>query len=541
MDDGPRVAFKDLLTRQPPLLPWGWVAVLALFFLLPGTGQHDPWKNEDAIHLAIAHHIFAANPWAPAVAGEPWLHTPPLYHWLAAAFGHAASSFLPFHAAARLATTFFAGLALFAIARAAKLLYGETAGRIAPLLAFGTLGLIEWLHEAQPAIAGLAFAAVAWWGAALALAGQRYGSLLIGVGGALAFAAHGLAGLAMAGTAVFAPLTKRDVGAQALAAATLVFGIAGWLWLADRHAPAWWAGWWANEWAEATRARQWPSMRHVEQLLWLSWPLLPLAIAVFWRGPRRAAPAVVLPLAGAVLALLWYGTGSPRSLSFLPALLPLLLLAAAGGERLRRGAANAFDAFSLATFTFIAGLIWLGAAAQGFGWPERIARNFEKLAPGHVADYDLPAIAFAGALTCAWFLSWRLPRAPWRPVVRWSAGMTLMWGLIAALWLPWIDHYKSYRPVAMALAQALPASSGCIGREGLGPAHRAILDYFAGIRTIPAAKAAACDWRIVLASPGWEAPAGWRIVWTGGRPSDRKERWFLLERLSAGPSEHLKS
>lgn len=529
-----RVAFKDLLDRtpSPPPSP-GWVVVLALLYLLPGTFQHDPWKTEDAIHIAIAHGIFSgSNPWAPAIAGEAWPHTPPLFHWFAAACAGILAPFLPFHAGARLATTLFALILLFALAQTARRFYDETAARLAPLLGLVTLALVEWLHEAQPAIAGLACAALAWWGAGLVANGAFWrGAIWIGLGNALAFASYGLAGLAMAAPPLLAPLFYRQGRAFLLAFALAASAIAAFWKLGQHYAPGWWSAWWANEWAEATRARQLPSSRHLAQFLWLSWPLLPFALWTLWQRPhRRLDFSLALPLIGAALALLWYGSGSPRTLSFLPAILPLALLASASCHRLRRGAANAFDWFAWVTFTFIALLVWLGASAQGLGWPAGIARNFAKLAPGHVADYSWLVVAFAAALTLAWFALVRLPRTPWRPVLRWCAGMTLMWGLVVALWLPWIDHYKSYRPVVLALAQTLPQDAGCITREGLSSAHRAVLDYFAGIRTVVGVKGESCAFRIVLASPGFQPPEGWQLRWSGGRPSDRKERWYLLER-----------
>ncbi|MCX7897569.1 MAG: glycosyltransferase family 39 protein [Rhodocyclaceae bacterium] len=534
MNTTARITFKALIEGEKPSPPaWPWVVVLAAFYLLPGTAGHDPWKTEDAIHLGIAAQIFSGNPWAPAIAGEPWPHTPPLYHWIAAFFGHLFAPYMAFHGGARFATTFFASLLLFALARAARHLYGETAARLSPLLALTTLALIEWVHEAQPALAGLAFAAIAWWGATLALkGGWRHGALLIGIGSAAAFAAYGLAGLAMAAAPLIAPLLRAQTKGALIAWLVAALGIGFWLWLGHHYAPSWWSAWWANEWAEATRARRLPEVRHLEQVLWLAWPLLPLAAVTLWQRRRRFDASIGLPLFGALAALLWYGSGSPRSLSFLPALLPLALLAAAESERLRRGLANAFDWFALATFSVIAALIWLGAAAQGLGWPERIARNFEKLAPGHQAEFPWPLLAFAALLTLAWILQGFLRRTPWRPLLRWSLGMTLMWGLISALWMPWIDHYKSYRAVASQIAQRLPAASGCIAREGLGPAHRALFDYHAGIRTVAGAKASLCAWRIQLSAPDFEPPPGWRIVWSGGRPSDRKERWYLLERLT---------
>lgn len=524
-------SFRDNSPRLPALA----VIALAAIYLLAGTVGHDPWKTEDAIHIGIVHGFLTGGDWLfPHVAGEPWPHTAPLYHWIAAALGRLLDGLLPLHDAVRLATALFGAIFLFALARAARAFHGETAGRIAPLLAMGTLGLLLPLHEAQPAVAGLACAALAWWGGGLLLreetASRWRGTLLLGIGTGLALPAHGLAGLVMAAAALPAPTFRRDWRSLALALLVALPLVAAWPMVLANGAPELWNAWWQNEWAEVTRARALPGAAHAELLAWATWPLLPPAL---WslRLRQQQPGQLLLPLLGVLIGLAWFLSGSYRLLSLLPAMIPLALLAAYGTERLRRGAANAFDWFGLMTFGFFAALVWLGASAQALGWPPRIAANFEKLAPGHDADYTFLALAWAVALTAAWLWSWRLPRAHWRASLHWAAGTTLVWGLLAALWMPWIDHGRSYRPVAFALRAALPADAGCVERAGLGAAQRASLDYFTGIRTQPLARARQhCDWRLSVDDPARVTPAGWIEIWRGGRPSDRKERWYLERR-----------
>lgn len=515
-----------------PRLPVTVLVVLAAIYLLTGTVGHDPWKTEDAIHLGIAYGFASEGFWSvPRIAGEPWAHTAPLYHWLAALLGKMLGGVLAFHDAARLATTIFGALFLLATAGAAQTLFGPAAGRSAPLLAIGTLGLLTPIHDAQPAIAGLSFAAVAWWGGGLVLQGRSVGGLLLGAGFGLAFPAHGLVGLLMASVALLAPLLRRDFRSLLLAFLVALPLLLAWpLLLQQSTAGAMFlTQWWQNELAEATRARSLPTARHIEQFLWAGWPVLPLGLWSLWLY-RRTPAVLALPMLGVLVTLGWYLSGSPRMLSALPVLLPLLLLAAAGADRLRRGAANAFDWFALMTFSFIAVLVWVGASAQALGWPPAIARNFVKLAPGHSVAYPWPLLAFAATLSLAWLLLWGLRRTGWRASLHWAAGITLMWALVATLWLSWIDHYKSYRTVALAVRKALPEDHGCIERGNLGPAHLAVLDYFAHIRTTPPARAGKCAWRIAIGDREREAPAGWQNVWQGGRPSDRKESWYLDRR-----------
>ncbi|MEW6164731.1 MAG: hypothetical protein AB1642_06690 [Pseudomonadota bacterium] len=517
---------RDFAPRLPAAALW----LLCALYLLTGIVGHDPWKTEDAIHIGIAHGFASAGDLLfPYIAGEPWPHTAPLYHWSAALLGSALDGWLPFHDAARLATPLFGALFLFALAGAARTFHGTNAGRLAPLLAIGTLGLLTPLHEAQPAVAGLACAALAWWGGGLVLQNRTSGAVPLGLGLGLAFPAHGLAGVLMAIAVLPAPLMRRDWKALAIALGIALPLLAAWPLLLANHAPELWSVWWHNEIAEATQARSLPREEHFEQITWILWPLLPLAFWSLWLHRRQAAP-LALPLLGALLGLAWFLTGSYRQLALLPAMIPLALLSAAGADRLRRGAGNAFDWFGIVTFSFFAALAWLGASAQALDWPPRIAANFEKLAPGHQTAYSFAALAFSAAMTLAWLWLWRLPRAPWRAVLRWAAGTTLIWVLAAQLWMSWLDHAKSYRPVALSLRAALPQDYGCIARKNIGPAQRASLDYFVGLRTLAGSRAETCRWRLVADATGHAAPPGWVAHWQGHRPSDRKERWYLERR-----------
>lgn len=515
--------------QNPPLPRWV-LGLLVGLYLLAGMFGHDPWKGEDAIHLAIAHGFWQGGSWLiPRIAGEVWPHTAPLYHWVAAALGGLLSPMLPFHDAARLTTTLFGILFLVALTGASRSFHGAGASRIAPLLAIGTIGLLVSLHDAQPAIAGLAFAALAWWGAGLLMQGLHKGAPLLGLGLGLAFASHGLVGLMMAIAVLPAPTFQRDLKSVLIALAIALPVALLWPILLWQAAPETLALWWQNEWAEATRARHLPTPGHLEIIAWATWPILPLSL---W-GARilpRDSLRLWLPLAGVALGLLWYLSGPARTLSLFPVLIPLILLASAGAERLRRSATNAFDWFGAMTFSLIALLIWLGASATTLGWPAPIARNFAKLAPGHDSQLGSAALIFALIATLGWLAAWRLPRAPWRSSLRWAAGATMMWVLVTSLWMGWIDHYKNYRPVALSLRNALPGDVDCIERSGLGTSQRAMLDYFAGIRTVAPSRARHCAWRLTIDDLDHETPAGWMPIWQGARPSDRKERWYLEQR-----------
>ena len=518
-------------SRPPGPLPWLVVALCAAF-VMAGLIGHDPWKTEDAIGLAIAHGFYNGGDWLkPTLAGEAWPEAEPLYYWVAAATASLMRLLLPFHEGARLASALFGGIFLAFLAGAARRLYGSEAGWGAPLLAIGTLGLLIPMHEAYPTSAILAATAGTYWGAALLSKRPLAGALVMGTTLGLNFLAGGLGGVLPPLTLLAIPLLQKRWTAFAVAAGVGTVIAATWLLLLAQNDPVFLDAWWSAELA-AIDPHGGFSVGHAKFLGWFAWPVLFVAPWALWRSRKNlSAPELILPLLGAAVALLWFLAHEARTPAILPLIPPLVLLAATGSARLRRGAANAWDWFGMMTFTIAAALVWLGSIAMLTGWPTKIAADAIKLEPGFVAHFSLPAMLVALLATAAWIMAlMRLPRSPWRVVSRWAAGVTVVWVLLAALWMPWIDYGKTYRPVVVSLRQALPAEPGCIGRLWLGAPQRAALDYFAGIRTRWGSKE--CHWLIVQGGPQEPIPEGWTTTWEGHRPGDRSE-WLRLYRRSA--------
>ena len=508
-------------------LPVVVLAVLCAIYLVVGCIGHDPWKANDATHLDVAYGFFGSGEWLqPRLAGEAWIGVMPFYYWVAAATAWLTQWALPFHDGARLATALFGALFLFFLFRAATILHGREAGLATPLLAIGTLGLLVPIHDAQPAIAALAAGALAYYG--LARLPDLAGALWLGVGCGGAFLAGGFAGSAPLLPLLLIPLLQKRRIAFAIALC-IALALAGtWPALLAQHHPGHFAAWWNEEQATAAMHSGDFGRDHLELLVWFAWPVLPYGIWTAWAERRQwRSRSLALPVSGTLLALAWLFSHEARPLVALPLLTPLILLAAAGAHKLRRGAANAFDWFGTMTFTLVIGLIWLGGIAMWSGWPPQIARNFAKLEPGFEAQFSIVALTAALMFTAGWVIALaRLPRSPWSGAIHWTAGVVAMWGVLVALWFPWIDYGKSYRPVATSLLRALPAEHGCIERRNLGLAQRAALDYHAGLRTLPESARANCRWLLSASA----APAGWEKTWEGHRPGDRSERLRLYRK-----------
>ena len=272
-----------------------------------------------------------------------------------------------------------------------------------------------------------------------------------------------------------------------------------------------------------------------QTLAWAMWPAWPLALWTLWEGRRRTVEPGTRMLIAAVavtFAVLLF-LSDPREVYALPLLVPLALLAGAGMPSLRRGAANALAWFGAMSSGLLGALMWLGWFAMMTGYPPTIARNFAKLEPGHVPQFSWTVLAVALAFTVGWlWLILRGERSVFRGVTFWAAGITLLWGLAMSLILSWIDYGKSYRTVAQALKDNIPAGTRCIESRGLGEAQRAVFDYHAEVVTQRLERAAArCSVLLVQAREGEpdDIGPGWKLLWEGRRPRDR-ERFRLYQR-----------
>ena len=170
------------------------------------------------------------------------------------------------------------------------------------------------------------------------------------------------------------------------------------------------------------------------------------------------------------------------------------------------------------------------------GWPAKLAERALVLRPGFVGQVHLLAIVIALGASMWWlWLIVTAPRSPYRSLTHWTLGFTTLWLLATSLVLPWFDYGKTYRPVAQAVARALPANHGCLAERSLSDTQLASLAYFVGIEPVAENSAAgrACDWLLVVGDTRRElaAPSGeWSKVWECSRPGDRREKFRRYRR-----------
>ncbi|MDD5240259.1 MAG: glycosyltransferase family 39 protein [Sulfuricella sp.] len=530
------------------------LAALCLAWILPGLVGHELWKPDEAHNSGVISHIIHSGDWiVPTLAGEPFMEKPPLYYATAALFGKTFSFALPLHDAVRLSTGFFMAITLLLTGLTGRELWGKGYGCIAVLTLIGCLGLLVRAHEMITDVSLLTGFAIAIYGFSLGQRRAMLGGFWLGTGTGVGFLSKGLLAPGIIGvTALLLPLLFRDWRNKnyavnlAVASAAVLPWLVIWPVLLYLRSPDLFMEWfWINNLGRFFGfTHLGPSNGHwhyFEILPWFAWPALPIALWTLWHDGRtslkRPETQLALTLFLVMLTVLSMASDA-REVYALPMLLPLSLLAAPGVATLRRGAASALNWFSITTFGVFAGLLWFFWFALVTGHPAERAEHLRELQPGYIPAFEPLHFTIALLATIAWliivFRVRSLPRNP-RGLVSWAAGITMIWGIIMTLWLPWIDAGMSYRSMISSLQRALPAQHECISSSNLGESQRGVLEFYAHIHTqrTEITKHAECNLLLVQGSPNDPPPPHspeWRKIWEGNRPGDKMERYRLFQR-----------
>jgi 4-amino-4-deoxy-L-arabinose transferase-like glycosyltransferase len=523
--------------------------VVCLAWLLPGLVGHDPWKYDEAIVFGVVSDMLRTGDWVTfRLAGEPYLDKAPLFMWVAALFAKAFGGFMAVHDAARLAAGVFMAATLALVSATSLELRGGL--RLAVLLFIGCLGLLPHAHEMLPDLAGLTGVALGMYGLVLASRRPWLGGALAGAGIGVGFLGNGFlpAGIlvvTMAALPAASPFwrTRQYAGTAAIAAAVAAPLLVLWPLVLAGGAPDALALWLdnaaASRWTEHFDRDTPGEVLYFTRILpWYAWPAWPLAAWTLYRARHTLSQRrdLMLPLVAfvsffAVTSIF----GDARVANGLSLLLPLALLGVAELDSLPRGAASALDWFGMMTFLSMGAALWIGYVAAMTGRPEAIAALIAREVPGFRYPFSFVAFALASLLTLIWVVVVaRSLRSTRRALVNWAAGITMVWMLVMTLGLPLVDQARSYRSVAARIAAQLSPAPNCIARRGLGDPQRALLDYFASIRTVRENDpvGSSCRALLVQASPLRTQPPlpGWVEAWRGSRPGDKGEMFILYRR-----------
>jgi len=535
------------------------LVLLCTAWIVLGLIGHDPWKPDDATSFGIAYDMLRHGDWiVPQIAGTPAPERPPLVYAFSAATAHLFEGFLPLHDGARVALGLCLATTLWLLALAGRELYGRTFRWLPVLLFIGCAGLWDRGHQISPDVGVLVADTLAVYAFALARRRPVGGGALLGLAAGVAFLCRGplgpaLIGLTAALLPLFAPWRKRryawTIVAGLVVAAPL---LAAWPVALYLRAPALF-----SQWQDAASLSRFfglapgsppvEPLYYLKNLPWFAWPALPLALWTLWLRGRGysgtlAAAGITLPMTMlAVMLVVLSAAAEPRANLALPMLVPLALLGAAGTDTLKRSYSGALDWFGILTFGLLAALVWgLWVESLWHGLPGPVAHLFRDTQPGFQPPWQWLPVLVSAFLTLLWVALVRpARRSNRRAVLNWAAGMTLVWGLFATIWLPYVDSRRSYRPVAESLAVHLPADT-CLAGRNLGEPQRALLEYFAGVITIRDELPDANRCLALLVQLGHDDPdeapdSAWEKIWEGRRRGDDTER-FVLFRRPAGIS-----
>ncbi len=607
-----RVSPARLTASATLKLPRWLLATLLLVYILPGLVGRDPWKTEDASGFGAmwtmatgAGYGGIADWLLPNIAGAPVVESGPLMYWVGAICIALFGSLVGADLAGRFATVIFFFVAATSIWYATYLVgrrsaaqpvalafggqpeardYGRVLADGALLILLATIGLLIRAHETSSDVAMLAMLSLALYGMARALEHPRQGTGWIAAGLVGVVLSRGPApalALALAWVALLA--FNRDFRDARRAAWTVLLpavlaGLAVWPVLTLLFVPDGAMhmmerlGTWGRHFdgIDAQAANKYA--KTLPWATWLAWPLAAWGLWT-WRG-RFAAAHIALPGTYVLAMLAVLCSSSDTSDGQLLLVLPgLVILAASGLPTLRRGAANAFDWFSLLFYSFAAIFVWFAWFAKMTGAPAGFARSIARLTPGATPEFRPVVFTIAVAATIAWLalVRWRIvaqPKVLWRSVVLASAGLILAWTLTATLFLHAINYSRTYRDVAAELKAALVAAQpavererarakkpdagvkgkdapggSCIATDGLGLAQRASFAWFAGVRFSHVDYAGSnvdeCDYLLrqdlTRDKRSDDLPRGrWKPLWEGRRAADRDERYRLYRLVGSG-------
>jgi 4-amino-4-deoxy-L-arabinose transferase-like glycosyltransferase len=532
--------------------PLHLILIIAFAYIFVGLIGHDPWKQDEAYIFSSVWRMLGTGDWlVPYVAGEPFMEKPPLFHWTAAVLALLSTFVLEPHDGARLASGLFFSIILLAVGWTARQTYGRGKGRLGVLAALSCLGYWDLTHLMMTDIPLSAGIAVAMAGLIASAQNRRFAGAILGVGIGMSFLAKGLIGpgvigVVCAGLFIISPRWRTAAFARQLGIATVV------------------ALPWLTLWPLALYARSpelfttWLWDNNVGRLLgfsvaklgadhkpgfwwgvypWFLFPLWLFILPIFFdkkRAEVMRAPAMeVCALFVVTIGLLLAVSASARAQYALPMLAPLAVIAARYINALPRWIERPVWALSLTLMAVAAGIIWyvwvqlaLNGEAPAWAWLSRwLPRTFAM-----EISWSAVALAVVCSLGALFVVIVSRKRAE-RFALSFVAAITLAWCLVATLWLPWIDHAKSYRDTYEALDEAKVLVNGCVSSVGVGESERAMLEYFLGIVTerVENTPNTRCpqlllqtDKLYAMATPG----SNWALAWSGHRNGDNRE---LLE------------
>jgi hypothetical protein len=171
----------------------------------------------------------------------------------------------------------------------------------------------------------------------------------------------------------------------------------------------------------------------------------------------------------------------------LPMLVPLSLLAARASLPTRLLKGTRVGVFILGCV--LAGVVWLAWLAQLTGTPGVLLAKIQAKVPGYVPSFVGWEFGVALAATVGWvvlakFLKRaRIASEEGLVFAQWAGAIALLYLLAMTLFLPVTNSNMTYRKDFVGLPDALGTDPGIVASRNLGEPQRAMLHYYAGVKT----------------------------------------------------------
>ncbi len=524
---------------QPPSLPSPAIVTQAAVRSLPrwclwllcgiyiGAGYlgRGPWKSEDVTSLGVMLQLVsgASSWWQPTLFGQVPEGGALLPYWLGAWsiqlttpwLDPAIAAQVPFvlalglvfyftwHAAFQLALLPQAQPVAFAFGgEASPVDYARTLADSALMALMACLGLAQLSHESSPDLFQLLAVTALLYASSLSARGRPVRRLVaVWLGGLMGLSLSGrpwasvIAATTLPGVHLIwircLPQTDAHAGDVPQSSRSSSFGLPSWAWMGIFCALSLLILQAASAPTEGLcRYCDWVMPQPTsfgKLLLWFTWPVWPLVLWTLWQWRRHLLlHHISIPLAFSIgllgLSAVQEGSQDRVLMLVLPA---LACLAAFALPTLRRSVSSLIDWFSLLFFSVCAALIWIIWVAMMTGIPAKPAANVARLAPDFVPSFHGLGFGIALLAVCAWLyvLKWRVSHAPtvlWKSLVLPATGSVLCWLLLMSLWLPLLDHSRSYASLSTRLQHYLDQE-----RQGRGAVIHS--DATSGVKTASAA------------------------------------------------------
>jgi 4-amino-4-deoxy-L-arabinose transferase-like glycosyltransferase len=511
--------------------------VLTFIFLCTGLIGHEPWRPLESTSISIILDIIQNNQVIlPMAASENLIVHPPLYSYIAAAFGKLFSPILSMHDAARLTNIFWVSLTLISLGLLTRELWGQGFARQTGLLFIGSVGLILNIHSLIPEISTLLGYTMSLYAFSLYFRRPFRASMVLGFGSGIAFLSGGIIPLVVIFLSSLFLLifsnwrNKRYLIFISISATIASLVIIPWLYSFNYLEPALFSTW-------IKTIKFSPELLfnyHLQGILWFTWPALPLAIWLITKDYKLITKQKKLQIPiilFVVLLITIYTTGQPNQTNLIPFSIPLSIIAVGGIDRLNRGNASALNWFGILIFGFIGFLIWLGWFAMMSGAPDIIYERMFYNSANYIAKFEIFSFLFALTITSLWLGSVIKFKITNRSAIsNWALGITMVWVTLITLWGPFIDNRKDYKSIFTDVKQQLIKSSTCVYVNNLSGSQINLLHYYSGIKgTNPNLENKDCRLALVSLTTEKEIPAEyklWNEIWTGKRLIDKN--YFIL-------------